>query len=105
VEKTSLNIIPADYLGKKLYLRVSDIYVNNEKPKVLPAAPLKEVIISISGSRLGVTAVVNNEDALVGVVTDGDLRRMLEKDIDIAGVSAKDIMTISPKTFRPMKWQ
>ena len=91
---------PGGLLGKKLYLRVSDIYVNNEKPKVLPAAPLKEVIISISGSRLGVTAVVNNEDTLVGVVTDGDLRRMLEKDIDIAGVSAKDIMTSSPKTIQ-----
>ena len=91
---------PGGLLGKKLYLRVSDLYINNEQPKVLPTATLKEVIISISGSRLGVTAVVNNEDTLVGVVTDGDLRRMLEKDVDLTGISAKDIMTVSPKTIQ-----
>ena len=62
----------------KLFLKVSDIYPNNEKPEVQPESSIKEVIVEISSKRLGVTAVIKN-NKLVGIVTDGDLRRMLEK--------------------------
>lgn len=91
---------PGGALGKKLYLRVADVYVNNAKPQVTPQQPLNEVIMEISSKRLGITAVVENEH-LVGVVTDGDLRRMLEKTQDLSALSAKDIMGKSPRTIAP----
>ena len=90
---------PGGALGKKLYLRVADIFTQNEKPQVSPTQSLKEVIIEISKKRLGVAAVVDN-NKLVGVVTDGDIRRMLEKNLDINLVTAKDIMGTSPKTIQ-----
>ncbi len=90
---------PGGALGKKLYLRVADIYTQNEKPQVYPHQLLKEVIVEISSKRLGVAAVIEN-NAIIGVVTDGDLRRMLEKDLNINLVTAKDIMTKSPKTIK-----
>ncbi len=90
---------PGGNLGKKLYLRVRDLYVNNQKPSVLPDANLKEVIISISGSRLGVTAVLGPANEVLGVVTDGDLRRMLEKDPDLKTIRAENIMTPNPKSI------
>lgn len=89
---------PGGTLGKKLYLHVSDLYKNNERPKVLATATLKEVILEISKKRLGTTAVVDNEDKLLGIITDGDLRRMLEKDANLASVTAREIMTVNPKT-------
>lgn len=92
---------PGGTLGKKLYLRVSDLYVRNEKPKVEPDTSLKKVIVEISAKRLGIAAVVDKEDRLEGVITDGDLRRMLEKNDSLAGVTAKDIMTVSPKSISP----
>jgi arabinose-5-phosphate isomerase len=91
---------PGGTLGKKLYLRVSDLYPNNEKPKVLPDQSLKEVIVEMTQKRLGVTAVVDKEDRLLGIITDGDLRRMLKKNIQIDHtVKASDIMTAKPKTI------
>ena len=87
---------PGGALGKKLYLRVSDI-IKKEKPVVKLNDSIKNVIIEISTKRLGTTAVVDN-DALVGVITDGDLRRMLEKYSNIETVIAKDIMSENPKT-------
>jgi arabinose-5-phosphate isomerase len=90
---------PGGTLGKKLYLHVSDLYVNNEKPEVLPTASLKEVIMEISKKRLGTTAVVDGNKQLLGIITDGDLRRMLEKNIPLNSVTAKEIMTVQPKTI------
>ena len=89
---------PGGTLGKKLYLRVSDISINNLKPEVGIDADVKQVIIEISEKMLGVTAVLNNEK-LVGIVTDGDIRRMLNKYENINGLKAKDIMTTNPKTI------
>lgn len=88
---------PGGALGKKLYLRVSDIVENNLKPKVSANSKVKEVIVEISEKMLGVTAVLEN-DKVVGIVTDGDIRRMLNKHENIGGLTAKDIMTSNPKT-------
>jgi arabinose-5-phosphate isomerase len=92
---------PGGMLGKKLYLRVSDLYINNEKPAVRPSATLNTVIMEISRNRLGATAVTTEDGTLQGVVTDGDLRRMLEKNVSLGTVTAKDIMTAKPKTIAP----
>jgi arabinose-5-phosphate isomerase len=90
---------PGGMLGKKLYLRISDIYTYNEKPAVFLNQPLKEVIVEITKKRLGATAVVDNKETLHGIITDGDLRRMLEKNHVSEDLRAKDIMTIDPKTI------
>lgn len=90
---------PGGTLGKKLYLRVSDLSSQNEKPFVKPQSILKEVIIEITKKRLGITAVVNDNQQVVGIITDGDLRRMLEKDINLNGIVAEDIMSRKPKTI------
>jgi arabinose-5-phosphate isomerase len=92
---------PGGTLGKKLYLRVADLYSDNEKPKVMTGQSLKEVIVEMTAKRLGVTAVVDGENNLLGLITDGDLRRMLEKNVPIDRVKADDIMTANPKTIRP----
>lgn len=92
---------PGGMLGKKLYLRVADLYNDNEKPKVLPTHSLKEVIVEMTAKRLGITAVVDEDNNLAGIITDGDLRRMLEKSIAIDTVKASDIMTAHPKTIGP----
>ena len=86
---------PGGTLGKKLYLRVSDLVSNNEVPQVRPDTPIKDVIVEISEKRLGTTAVVENEK-LVGIVTDGDIRRMLERNTDIKSLKAADVMTPDP---------
>lgn len=88
---------PGGNLGKRLYLRVADLCKNNLIPKVLPDASLKEVIIEITSKRLGVTAVVTAENKLMGIITDGDLRRMLEKSNVIDNIKAADILSLSPK--------
>jgi arabinose-5-phosphate isomerase len=90
---------PGGTLGKKLYLRVSDLCADNEKPKVSASQSLKDVIVEISKKRLGATAVVDEQNNLLGIITDGDLRRMLEKDGNIERFTAKDIMTKEPKTI------
>ena len=92
---------PGGTLGKKLYLRVSDLFSANEKPSVLASQSLKEVIVEMTAKRLGITAVINADNTLLGIITDGDLRRMLEKTIAIDTVKAGDIMTTNPKTIGP----
>lgn len=92
---------PGGTLGKKLYLRVADLYIHNEKPKVLASQTLKEAIVEMTGKRLGVTAVVDKENNLLGIITDGDLRRMLEKNVAIDSIKVNDIMTSDPKTIAP----
>jgi len=87
---------PGGALGKKLYLKVSDLSTQNQKPQVKPDADIKSVILEMSSKRLGATAVVEN-DKLVGVITDGDLRRMLERSESMAGLKASDIMNKNPK--------
>jgi len=89
---------PGGALGKQLYLRVKDLYVRNERPEVGPNDSLTQVIIEMTGKRLGATAVTKNEQ-LVGIITDGDLRRMLLKYPDIEQVKAEQIMTSNPKTI------
>jgi arabinose-5-phosphate isomerase len=87
---------PGGALGKKLYLKVSDLSVQNQKPQVKPTDSLKSVILEISSKRLGATAVVDNGE-LAGVITDGDLRRMLERGDSIEKLTAADIMNKTPK--------
>ncbi|HEU0110934.1 MAG TPA: KpsF/GutQ family sugar-phosphate isomerase [Flavisolibacter sp.] len=92
---------PGGTLGKKLFLRVSDLYVDNEKPMVKTSQSVKEVIMEMTKKRLGVTAVIGNDGKLVGIITDGDLRRMLEKSDSIENIQARDILTPDPKTILP----
>lgn len=94
---------PGGLLGKKLYLKVADLISENEKPKVLPTQSLKEVIVEMTQKRLGITAVVDTDNKLIGIITDGDLRRMLEKNTAIDSIKAGDIMTTTPKTIEPDK--
>lgn len=89
---------PGGALGKKLYLRVHDLSSVNNKPQVQIDTDVKKVIIEISESLLGVTAVVEN-NKIVGIITDGDLRRMLTKTDNFIGLTAKDIMSSNPKTI------
>ncbi len=89
---------PGGALGKRLYLRVSDLIKNNELPKVTEDDTIAKVIVEISEKRLGVTAVLNN-DEIVGIITDGDIRRMLSKTTEINNFVAKDIMGKNPKTI------
>jgi arabinose-5-phosphate isomerase len=87
---------PGGALGKKLYLRVNDISSVNQKPKVSSSTSIKDIIIEITEKMLGVTAVVEN-NKIVGIITDGDLRRMLTKVDDFSKLTAKDIMSLNPK--------
>lgn len=89
---------PGGALGKKLFLRVSDLYILNESPEVNLDADVRQVIMVISSCRLGATAVLEN-GRLRGIITDGDLRRMLENNTDIRSIKAGDIMTSDPKTI------
>lgn len=89
---------PGGALGKKLYLRVNDLIDKNELPQVNLRTPIKDVIIEISKKRLGTTAVIDS-NKIVGIITDGDLRRMLESNSDISDLVAKDIMSENPKTI------
>ena len=88
---------PGGALGKKLLLRVKDMLENSLKPMVAPDASIKKVIFEISEKRLGVTAVVEN-NKVIGIITDGDIRRMLNNRDSFADLTAKDIMTKNPKT-------
>ena len=89
---------PGGALGKRLYLKVSDIVVHNQKPEVSPDTDIKKVIVEISAKMLGVAAVIDQGN-IMGVVTDGDIRRMLSKTDTIKGLTAKDIMSVRPKTI------
>jgi arabinose-5-phosphate isomerase len=90
---------PGGTLGKRLYLHVGDLSVNNEKPSVYEESLLKEVIIEITKKRLGVTVVINEKGGIAGIITDGDLRRMLEKNMSLEEIKACNIMSTSPKTI------
>jgi len=90
---------PGGTLGKRLYLRVQDFFIHNEQPKVTAEAPLKKVIMEMTSKRLGATAVVDGNNKLLGIITDGDLRRMLEKNMASKKIIAENIMTKSPITI------
>lgn len=87
---------PGGALGKRLYLRVSDLYIKNEKPEVSPDSDVRSIIMEITSKRLGCTAVIK-ENHIVGIITDGDLRRMLQKNQSFDQLTAKDIMSYTPK--------
>lgn len=89
---------PGGALGKQLYLKVEDLLAS-QVPQVGPETLLRDVILEISSKRLGATAVVDGNKNLLGIITDGDLRRMLQKETNIAQIKAIDIMTRSPKTI------
>ncbi|MBL6950983.1 MAG: KpsF/GutQ family sugar-phosphate isomerase [Bacteroidales bacterium] len=91
---------PGGILGKKLYLTVEDLYVKNPAPQVNDSDNIKTVIMEISSKRLGATAVLKQQK-LIGIITDGDLRRMLEKNIRLEDVTAEGIMSKNPKTIKP----
>jgi arabinose-5-phosphate isomerase len=89
---------PGGALGKRMYLKVSDIYPQHDFPSIKPTATIKEAIHEISSKRLGATAVVDG-DQLLGIVTDGDVRRMLEKQADWSAIQVIDMMNPNPKTI------
>ena len=90
---------PGGSLGKRLYTRVSDVYDQENTPRVALEDDIRRVILEISGGRLGAVAVTDGQNKLLGIVTDGDLRRMLEKHENVDGLKAKDIMSVSPKVI------
>lgn len=87
---------PGGALGKRLYLKVGDLYTTNAKPMVKPDAAINEVILEISSNRLGATAVISKGE-LLGIITDGDLRRMMQKYRTYEKLKARDVMTVSPR--------
>ncbi len=89
---------PGGALGKKLLLRVKDMLDNTHAPQVAPNASIKKVIMEISEKRLGVTAVIE-KDVVIGIITDGDIRRMLTDRETFSDLTAKDIMTKNPKSI------
>lgn len=90
---------PGGSLGKKVYMRVKDLYKKTDAPRVLLDTSINETIIEISSKRLGATAVTDSDMNLLGIITDGDLRRMLEKHQDFSQLTARDIMNSNPKTI------
>jgi arabinose-5-phosphate isomerase len=101
-ESDFANLHPGGSLGKRLSLRVSEIMKKgDEVPIVSESTSLKDTILVITSKRLGVTAVVNDEGVLSGIITDGDLRRLLEKTLDIKDMRAVDIMSKKPKVITP----
>ncbi|MBA3828809.1 MAG: KpsF/GutQ family sugar-phosphate isomerase [Taibaiella sp.] len=90
---------PGGALGKRLYLRVADVNKANEKPHVSPGSNIREIIYDISSKRMGATVVLNKEGGIEGIITDGDIRRMLEKHETYAHLLASDILTPAPKTI------
>lgn len=90
---------PGGALGKQLYLRVKDLYPHNQLPAVLPSASLRETILEMTAKCLGATAVVNEANELLGIITDGDLRRMLRQQLAVDHLLASDIMTYQPSTI------
>ncbi len=91
---------PGGSLGKRLSLKISEIMITGKNlPRVHENTSIKDTILEITSKRLGATCVLNNSDILVGVITDGDLRRLLEKTLDIKNLTAADVMTHQPKTI------
>jgi len=97
-EKDFAKYHPGGSLGKKLYLRVKDVLDNQNIPQSSPDDSIVDVIVEISRKRLGATAIIDN-NIILGIITDGDIRRMLQKNININELKAKDIMSSSPKTI------
>lgn len=91
---------PGGALGKRLYLRAEDLAVQHQKPFVHPSSSIKDVLLEITNKRLGVVAVLDGEEKLLGVITDGDIRRMLEQHSTIQHLTASDIMNCYPKTIQ-----
>lgn len=91
---------PGGSLGKRLYTRVSDVYDKRNKPCISRHSGIRSVILAMSKGRLGAVAIVDEQDCLLGIITDGDLRRMMEKYENVEGLTAEDIMSRSPKTIR-----
>lgn len=89
---------PGGALGKKLLLKIKDILDDKNKPVVTIESTIQQVIFEISNKRLGVTAVLDGSE-IKGIITDGDIRRMLEKTTDLSAIMAKDIMTVNPKSI------
>lgn len=92
---------PGGALGKKLYLKVSDIYPHNQTPQVRLNTTVHDVILEMTSKRLGATAVLDEDDRLAGIVTDGDLRRMLNQHTTFTHLCARDIMTLNPICVAP----
>lgn len=90
---------PGGALGKKLYLRVADLLLTHGKPIIKSGATIKEAILEITKKRLGAAAVLDDNEEVIGIITDGDIRRMLEKYDSFATLSANDIMSKTPKTI------
>jgi arabinose-5-phosphate isomerase len=95
---------PGGSLGKKLYLRVGDFYLENRLPAVRLHDPLRKVIVEISSKRLGATAVIDEKGLLAGIITDGDLRRMLEKNVSIEKLLPEKSCQKIPKPLKEMHW-
>ncbi len=92
---------PGGALGKKLYTRVVDLMMKENPPKVYPETILSEVLVEMSFKRMGAVGVIDKEDKLQGIITDGDLRRMLGKSLDVGALVAQDVMSRAPKTTNP----
>jgi arabinose-5-phosphate isomerase len=93
---------PGGTLGKRLFLKVSEMMVKGEQvPRVAEEVPVRDAILEISSKRLGATCVVDGSGRLAGIITDGDLRRILEKTTDLTGYTARAVMTRNPKTIAP----
>jgi len=90
---------PGGALGKKLYLRVNDLLAKQTPPQVKMDDDIRSVILEISSKRMGAAAVIDNDNNLLGIITDGDLRRMMQQYEDVKPLKAKDIMSVSPKTI------
>lgn len=97
---------PGGALGKKLYVRVDDLYRENEKPQVLPTTSIRDVVLEMTSKRLGCTVVVDTPDngRIVGIICDGDLRRMMEQHRDVSNLTAVDIMSPNPKRVIPQEY-
>lgn len=92
---------PGGSLGKRLSLKIKEVMITGDSiPKVKKETSMKDVIFEITSKRLGTTCVVEDSGKLAGIITDGDLRRLLEKTLDISGLSAKDVMTSKPKVLK-----
>ncbi|HPK08824.1 MAG TPA: KpsF/GutQ family sugar-phosphate isomerase [Saprospiraceae bacterium] len=92
---------PGGSLGRQLYLKVNDIVTHNKKPHNKPDDNIRAVILSITSGMLGATAVIDEDGELMGIITDGDIRRMLEHHDDVSNLKASDIMSKNPKTISP----
>jgi arabinose-5-phosphate isomerase len=93
---------PGGSLGKRLSLEIKEIMVKGDKiPRVHESTSIKDTILEITIKRFGTTCVIDDSGKLLGIITDGDLRRLLEKTLDIKNLIAKDIMTVNPKVMKP----